>query len=50
MVIAAVQVMLLLRGLRQEWQYLAAGLIVLAVIILQKVERRLAPWRQFQLK
>jgi len=35
MVIAAVQVMLLLRGLRQEWQYLAAGLIVLAVIILQ---------------
>ena len=35
MVIAGVQVMLLLRGLRQEWQYLAAGLIVLAVIILQ---------------
>jgi ribose/xylose/arabinose/galactoside ABC-type transport system permease subunit len=35
MVIAAVQVMLLLNGLRQEWQYLAAGLIVLAVIILQ---------------
>jgi ribose/xylose/arabinose/galactoside ABC-type transport system permease subunit len=35
MVIAAVQVMLPLRGLRQEWQYLAAGLIVLAVIILQ---------------
>lgn len=35
MVIAAVQVMLLLRGLRQEWQYLAAGLIVLGVIILQ---------------
>jgi ribose/xylose/arabinose/galactoside ABC-type transport system permease subunit len=35
MVIAAVQVMLLLKGLRQEWQYLAAGLIVLAVIILQ---------------
>lgn len=34
-VIAAVQVMLLLKGLRQEWQYLAAGLIVLAVIILQ---------------
>jgi ribose/xylose/arabinose/galactoside ABC-type transport system permease subunit len=34
-VIAAVQVMLLLHGLRQEWQYLAAGLIVLAVIILQ---------------
>jgi ribose/xylose/arabinose/galactoside ABC-type transport system permease subunit len=35
LVIAAVQVMLLLKGLRQEWQYLAAGLIVLAVIILQ---------------
>ena len=35
MIIAAVQVMLLLRGLRQEWQYLAAGLIVLAVIVLQ---------------
>jgi ribose/xylose/arabinose/galactoside ABC-type transport system permease subunit len=34
-VIASVQVMLLLQGLRQEWQYLAAGLIVLAVIILQ---------------
>jgi ribose/xylose/arabinose/galactoside ABC-type transport system permease subunit len=34
MVIAAVQVMLLLKGLRQEWQYLAAGLIVLAVIVL----------------
>jgi ribose/xylose/arabinose/galactoside ABC-type transport system permease subunit len=35
MVIACVQVMLLLKGLRQEWQYLAAGLIVLAVIMLQ---------------
>jgi ribose/xylose/arabinose/galactoside ABC-type transport system permease subunit len=35
LVIAAVQVMLLLKGLRQEWQYLAAGLIVLTVIILQ---------------
>ena len=35
MVIAAVQVMLLLQGLRQEWQYLIAGLIVLAVIVLQ---------------
>ena len=32
---ASVQVMLLLKGLRQEWQYLAAGLIVLAVIVLQ---------------
>jgi ribose/xylose/arabinose/galactoside ABC-type transport system permease subunit len=35
MVIASVQVMLLLKGLRQEWQYLAAGVIVLMVIILQ---------------
>jgi ribose/xylose/arabinose/galactoside ABC-type transport system permease subunit len=35
MVIAAVQVMLLLKGMRQEWQYLAAGLIVLAVLVLQ---------------
>jgi ribose/xylose/arabinose/galactoside ABC-type transport system permease subunit len=35
MVIASVQVMLLLKGLRQEWQYLAAGVIVLLVIILQ---------------
>jgi ribose/xylose/arabinose/galactoside ABC-type transport system permease subunit len=35
MVIAAVQVMLLLKGLRQEWQYLVAGLIVVAVIVLQ---------------
>ena len=30
--------------------FLLAGTGVLAVIILQKVERRLAPWRQFQLK
>jgi ribose/xylose/arabinose/galactoside ABC-type transport system permease subunit len=35
MVIACVQVMLLLKGFRQEWQYLAAGVIVLMVIILQ---------------
>jgi ribose/xylose/arabinose/galactoside ABC-type transport system permease subunit len=35
MVIACVQVMLLLKGLRQEWQYLAAGVIVLMVIVLQ---------------
>jgi ribose/xylose/arabinose/galactoside ABC-type transport system permease subunit len=39
MVIAAVQVMLLLHGLRQEWQYLTAGLIVLAVIVLHARER-----------
>jgi len=35
LVIAAVQVMLLLKGLKQEWQYLAAGVIVLMVIVLQ---------------
>ena len=40
MVIASVQVMLLLKGLRQEWQYLAAGLIVLAVIVLQARGKR----------
>ena len=34
MVIAIVQALLLLLGFRQEWQYLIAGLIVLAVIIL----------------
>lgn len=34
MVIAMVQAMLLLRGFRQEWQYLFTGLIVLAVIML----------------
>lgn len=33
-VIAIVQVVLLLYGLRQEWQYLIAGLVVLAVIML----------------
>ncbi len=35
MIIAIIQVVLLLKGLRQEWQILIAGLIVLAVIILQ---------------
>src|SRR5918911_2433136 len=30
--------------------FLLAGTGVLSVIVLQKVERRLAPWRQFQLK
>jgi ribose/xylose/arabinose/galactoside ABC-type transport system permease subunit len=34
-VIAVIQVVLLLQGFRQEWQYLIAGLVVLAVIILQ---------------
>ena len=34
MIIAIVQALLLLLGFRQEWQYLIAGLIVLAVIIL----------------
>jgi len=35
LIIAIIQVVLLLKGLRQEWQYLLAGLIVLAVVILQ---------------
>jgi ABC-type nitrate/sulfonate/bicarbonate transport system permease component len=30
--------------------FLLAGTGVLAVIVLQKVERRMAPWRQFELK
>ena len=34
MIIAIIQAVLLLRGLRQEWQYLISGLIVLAVIML----------------
>ena len=34
-VIALVQMILLLNGMRQEWQYFIAGLIVLAVIMLQ---------------
>ena len=35
LIIAIIQVVLLLQGFRQEWQYFIAGLIVLAVIILQ---------------
>lgn len=35
LVIATIQVVLLLRGFRQEWQYLISGLIVLAVMMLQ---------------
>ena len=35
LIIAVIQVVLLLKGLLQEWQILIAGLIVLAVIILQ---------------
>jgi ribose/xylose/arabinose/galactoside ABC-type transport system permease subunit len=34
-VIAVVQAVLLLRGFRQEWQFLFAGVIVLGVIALQ---------------
>jgi len=34
-VIALVQMILLLNGIRQEWQYFIAGLIVLVVIMLQ---------------
>jgi ribose/xylose/arabinose/galactoside ABC-type transport system permease subunit len=35
LIIAIIQVVLLLKGLRQEWQYLLAGLLVLAVVVLQ---------------
>ncbi len=35
MIIATLQTILLLYGFRSEWQYLIAGLVVLAVIILQ---------------
>ena len=34
-VIGVIQVVLVLQGLRSEWQYLIAGLIVLGVIALQ---------------
>jgi ribose/xylose/arabinose/galactoside ABC-type transport system permease subunit len=34
LIIGAVQVLLLLHGFRQEWQYLITGVIVLAVIVL----------------
>jgi ribose/xylose/arabinose/galactoside ABC-type transport system permease subunit len=34
-VIAMVQVVLLLQGFRPEWQYLIAGVIVLAMVMLQ---------------
>ncbi|OGA51199.1 MAG: hypothetical protein A3G25_01620 [Betaproteobacteria bacterium RIFCSPLOWO2_12_FULL_63_13] len=40
MIIAIVQAMLLLRGFRQEWQYLFTGLIVLAVILLHSSGER----------
>jgi ribose/xylose/arabinose/galactoside ABC-type transport system permease subunit len=36
---ATVQVVLLLHGFRQEWQYLIAGLIVLLVVVLQSRRR-----------
>jgi ribose/xylose/arabinose/galactoside ABC-type transport system permease subunit len=35
LVIATVQVLLLLHGFRQEWQYFIAGLIILGVIMMQ---------------
>jgi len=38
--IATIQVLLLLHGFRQEWQYLIAGIIVLLVVMLQTAERR----------
>jgi len=34
-IIGVIQVVLVLQGLRTEWQYLIAGLIVLGVIALQ---------------
>ena len=40
MIIAVVQAMLLLRGFRQEWQYLFTGLIVFAVILLHSSGER----------
>ena len=40
LVIATIQVVLLLHGFRQEWQYLISGLIVLGVIVLQSGEER----------
>jgi ribose/xylose/arabinose/galactoside ABC-type transport system permease subunit len=39
MVIGIVQVVLLLHGLRQEWQYLVTGIIVLGVIMLNGVRK-----------
>jgi ribose/xylose/arabinose/galactoside ABC-type transport system permease subunit len=38
--IATIQVLLLLHGFRQEWQYLIAGIIVLLVVMLQTAGRR----------
>ena len=38
--IATIQVLLLLHGFRQEWQYLIAGVIVLLVVMLQTAGRR----------
>lgn len=40
--IATIQVLLLLHGFRQEWQYLFAGIIVLLVVMLQTTGRRRA--------
>ena len=40
LVISVVQVMLLLNGFRQEWQYLIAGLIVLLVMMLHTAGAR----------
>ena len=35
LIIGVIQVVLVLQGLRTEWQYLIAGLVVLGVIALQ---------------
>jgi ribose/xylose/arabinose/galactoside ABC-type transport system permease subunit len=40
LIIGLVELVLLLRGFRQEWQYLITGLIVLAVIVLSGSGRR----------
>jgi ribose/xylose/arabinose/galactoside ABC-type transport system permease subunit len=39
-VIAVVQVIVLLHGIRQEWQYLITGLIVLFVVMLHTAGSR----------
>jgi len=40
--IGTIQVLLLLHGFRQEWQYLIAGVVVLLVVMLQTTGRRQA--------
>ena len=40
LIIGLVELVLLLRGFRQEWQYLITGIIVLAVVVLNTSSRR----------